>query len=323
MHPPQWLCFFQRRFPSANMVLVRTERPLLFDTGFGNDLPETERLLCEAGVAPERLHLIVNSHFHSDHTGGNHGLQQRYGLSIAAHRWEADMVNARDPEACTADWLVQPVESYRVNRPLAEGDLIDAGGVLLQVLHTPGHTLGHISLYAPEERVLIMGDAVHADDVSWVNPFREGAGALHRHLETLDRLAKLPIAWACSGHGPAITNPSAAIDAGRRRYEKWLADPQKLAWHAIKRIFAYALMLDGGLAAGDVTHYLLRCPWLRDFSCHFFQMEPQDFVEPLLAEMLRSGAAAWRDGRLVALTPHTAPPPGWLRTPGRPALWTD
>lgn len=115
----------------------------------------------------------------------------------------------------------------------------------------------------------------------------------------------------------------AAIDAGRRRYEKWLAEPQKVAWHAIKRIFAYALMLDGGLAAADVVPYLLRCPWLQDLSRHCFALEPQDFVEPVLAEMLRSGAAAWRDGRLLALTPHTPPQPGWLRTPGRPAFWCD
>lgn len=166
-----------------------------------------------------------------------------------------------------------------------------------------------------------MGDAIHADDVPWVNPFGEGAGAIHRHLATLDRLAKLPAVWACSGHGPAIADPMAAIDAGRRRYEKWLVEPQKQAWHAIKRIFAYALMLDGGLAAADVAPYLLRCPWFHDFSRQFFELDPRDFIQPVLAEMLRSGAAAWRDGRLLALTPHTPPPPGWLQTSGRPALW--
>jgi glyoxylase-like metal-dependent hydrolase (beta-lactamase superfamily II) len=44
---------------------------------------------------------------------------------------------------------------------------------VLQVIHTPGHTLGHISLYAPDEQILILGDAVHGDDVAWINPFRE------------------------------------------------------------------------------------------------------------------------------------------------------
>ena len=321
MTPPPWLTFFPRRFPSANMVLVRGERPVLIDTGFGSDLPATEALLREAGLPAQRLYLIVNTHYHSDHVGGNHGLQERHGLPIAAHRWEAALVNRRDPAACSCDWLGQPVESYRIDRLLEDGDVINAGGPLLQVLHTPGHSLGHISLYAPDDRVLILGDTVHGDDVAWINPFCEGAGAVHRALHTLDRLAALPVAWACSGHGPALDDFPTAIDSGRRRLERFLAEPEKMAWHGLKRTFAYALMLADGIAEAEVRPYLGRCPWLHDYSHHIFRVDPADFIEMVLAEMLRSGAAAWKDGRLQALAPYTPPAPGWLRTPGRPALW--
>ncbi len=321
MDRPRWLQPFTRAFPSANMTLIQGERPVLVDTGFGGDLAETERLLREAGVPPERLSLIVNTHYHCDHAGGNSGLQARYSLPVAAHAREADLVNRRDPDACAAEWLDQPVEPYRVDRPLADGDALDAGGLVLQVLHTPGHTRGHIALWAPEERVLICGDAVHGDDVAWLNLFREGDDALERALATLDRLARLPVRWACSGHGPPMVNPPAAFDAARRRYESWRADPRKVAWHACKRIFAYALMLLDGLPEADVPPYLLGCPWFRDYSHRPFELDPPDFVAPLLAEMLRSRAAGWRDGRLVALAPYTPPPPGWLRGPVRPADW--
>jgi glyoxylase-like metal-dependent hydrolase (beta-lactamase superfamily II) len=101
------------------------------------------------------------------------------------------MVNRRDPEACSARWLDQPVEPYQVDVTLSEGDELDAGGVRLEVLHTPGHTLGHVSLWEPEERVLILGDAAHADDVAWINPYREGAGAIGRAIESVERLARL------------------------------------------------------------------------------------------------------------------------------------
>jgi hydroxyacylglutathione hydrolase len=212
-HAPEWLAFFERRYPSANMALIRGERPVLVDTGYGSDLTDTEDLLREAGVPPESLSLIVNTHYHSDHVGGNGGLQRGYGTPVAAHRWEAALVNDRDREACGAEWLGQPVEPYEANLPLSDGDEVDAGGVALEVLHTPGHTLGHVSLYAPEERVFIFGDAVHGDDVAWINPYREGAGAVVRALESLDRLASLPVRWACSGHGPAIEDPLATIDA--------------------------------------------------------------------------------------------------------------
>src|SRR3954466_9619358 len=72
--PPPWLTFFQRPFPSANMALLHGPRPVLFDTGFGSDADETESLLRQAGTPPDHLALIVNSHYHCDHVGGNHAL---------------------------------------------------------------------------------------------------------------------------------------------------------------------------------------------------------------------------------------------------------
>ncbi len=315
------MVFFRRSFPSANMVLIRGEEPVLVDTGFGSDVAETASLLERAGVAPHRLGLIVNTHHHSDHVGGNHALQKRYGVPVAAHRWEAALVNHRDAEACSAVWLDQPVEPYRVDRLLFEGDEICAGELTFRVLHTPGHTLGHISLYEAKAQALICGDAVHGDDVAWLNLFREGAGALERAMASVARLSSLPLRWACSGHGAAIHDPQAAFAAALRRYESWLNQPERVAWHGLKRIFAYALMLKNGLAEEDLEPYLLSCPWFHDYSRHAFGLLPADFVAPLLAEMLRSGAAAWQEGRLVALAPHRPPPPGWPFGPVKPKDW--
>ncbi|MEM7351473.1 MAG: MBL fold metallo-hydrolase, partial [Acidobacteriota bacterium] len=73
MKHPTWLQFFERPYPSANMVLVRGSRPCLIDTGYGSDYRETVRLLRDAGVEPERLKWVVNTHYHCDHVGGNHG----------------------------------------------------------------------------------------------------------------------------------------------------------------------------------------------------------------------------------------------------------
>ena len=321
MPPPTWLHLFQRVFPSANHVLVRGPRPILVDTGFGSDFPATETLVRAAGVEPERLALVVNTHYHSDHVGGNYGFQTGHGVPVAAHRWEAGVVNRRDPEACAAAWLDQPIEPYRVDRLLSDSDELNTGQVVLQVVHTPGHTLGHISLYAPQDGVLIVGDVFHGDDVAWLNPFREGVGAIERALETLDKLARLRLTWACSGHGPPMEDPLAALDAARRRYEGWLTAPDKVAWHGAKRIFAYHLMLCDGLPEAEVVPYLLGRAWFHDYAVHVFGLPPQDFVTPFLAEMQRSRAADWRAGRLVALTPYHAPPPGWARGATRVAEW--
>lgn len=52
----------------------------------------------------------------------------------------------------------------------------------------------------------------------------------------------LRIGQAYSGHGPLIENPLATIDAARKGYEKWLTVPEKVSWHAIKRIFSFTLI---------------------------------------------------------------------------------
>jgi len=321
MSTPDWLHFFERPYPSANMVLIRSSRPVLIDSGFGSDITLTEALLREAGVPPQALTLIANTHYHGDHVGGNHMLQQRYHLPVAAHRWDIAMINQCDREVCSAEWLNQPIESYHVDIALSDGDEIDAGDVKLQVMHTLGHTLGHLAYYEPLEQVLICGDIFHRDDVAWLNIFREGAGVIQRMQDTLDHLARLPIHSAYSGHGPMMDKPMDSLDVARRRYEKWFADPEKLAWHACKRIFTYALMLSNGMTSEEITTCLIESPWFHDYTRYTFKCEPSDFISPLITETLRARAAVWQDGKLIPLTSYTHPINGWSEGPTRPMDW--
>lgn len=313
--------FLQREFPSANMVLIGGDEPILVDTGFGSDIAAAEEAIKELGIQPDQLRLIVNTHYHSDHVGGNHHFQQRYGVPIAAHRWDAEMINRRDREACCAEWLDQPVEPYIVNQALSDGDEIAAGEIRLRVIDTPGHTLGHLSLYSPEHQILIGGDLFHRDDVGWINIYREGVASLHRSLESLEQVARLPLQRVYPGHGPAIDDPQAAIEAAKRRYTKWLSEPDKMNWHAVKRIFAFTLMIRNGLAEHELEPYLLTCGWFRDFSIHAFRQEPHDFAKTLLDEMLRSGAAVWQGNMLTATTPFLSPAADWSGRERSPANW--
>ena len=315
------IIFFERKFPSANMILIKDQRPTLIDTGFGSDVKDTVRLMKEAGVSPEELQLIINTHSHSDHVGGNFHLQQNYGVTIAAHKWEADLINSCDSEACSAEWLDQPVEPYRVDTKLSDNDKINTGSKTLKVLHTPGHTLGHISLYEPEEEILICGDLFHENDVGWLNVFREGVTSIQRSLESLDRLSKLQIRHAYSGHGPQIENPLAAIDASSKRLEKWLSTPEKVSWHACKRIFSFSLIIKNGLAKDEIDNYLLKCGWFQDFARYSFQLQPEEFLPILLDEMIRSGAACWHNNRLIASAPYQAPPKEWMNQNIKPKDW--
>ncbi|MEH7781434.1 MBL fold metallo-hydrolase [Bacillus safensis] len=313
--------FIESKFPSANMILIKDQLPVLIDSGFGSDVKETKQILKKYNVSPEELHLVVNTHYHSDHVGGNYYFQNHYGVKIAAHKWDANLINVRDLEACSAEWLDQPVEPYKIDLNLSDNDEIHTGSRTLQVLHTPGHTLGHISLYDPDEEILICGDLFHRDDVGWLNIFREGVSSIQRSLESLDRVSKLRIRQAYSGHGPKIDNPLSSIDTARKRLEKWLRQPDKVSWHACKRIFSFTLIIKNGLPKDEMDYYLLNCGWFQDFSRYAFQIQPEEFVHILLDEMIRSGAANWHNNYLIATAPYSAPQKEWMDRNIKPKDW--
>lgn len=314
--------FFRRLYPSANVVLLHGSRPVLVDTGFGADVPALLRWLDAQSVAPSALSMVVNTHFHCDHTGGNHVLQALHGVFIAAQAEEAGLVNRRDPDACRAEWLRQPIEPYQVNRRLHDGDLVSAGRSAWRVVSTPGHTAGHVSLHSTEHGVLVLGDALHAADVGWLNPYCEGRDSLDRAAESIERLATLPARIGYSGHGPAITDLPAAFDRARRRLRSWREQPERIAWHACKRIFSHNLMLTDGLGEAAIPGVLLDAPWFRSHAAAF-GVAPDAFVPLLVSEMLRSKAALWQNGHLVATAAHQVPRAGWPQAPTTPAAWPD
>jgi glyoxylase-like metal-dependent hydrolase (beta-lactamase superfamily II) len=297
---PDWLDFRQRLFPSCNFTWINGPRPILIDTGFGSDLEETVEML------PGTPALVFNTHWHSDHVGGNAGLTELFQASIAASRAEGERINAGDPDSFGADWLDQPVARYQVDRLLEAGERLGTGAVTLRVIPAPGHSLGQIALFEERDRVLIAGDAILASDVPWVNPFLDGPDALERAMATIERIGSLDARVAVAGHGEVIEDVAGSVKRSLERMRVWRDDPAKMALHGSRRIFGYALMIRGGIARSDVLPYLGARRWVRDFST-LAGVSPEEFAQRLVADLTRSGAARWEGDRLISGVPHTAP----------------
>lgn len=204
---------------------------------------------------------------------------------------------------------------------LTDNDEINTGSRTLKVLYTPWHTLGHISLYEPKDEILICGDLFYKNDIGWLNIFREGVTSIQRSIESLDRLSMLRIQRAYSGHGPQMENPIASIDAAKARFEKWLRMPEKVSWHACKRIFSFTLIIKNGLAKEEIDKYLLQCGWFQDFARYSFQLQSEEFIQILLDEMIRSGAASWHNNHLIAAASYQAPQKKWMNKNIKPKDW--
>ena len=153
-----------------------------------------------------RLLLIVSTHGHWDHAGENAAIQawsreqagDAVGAEIAAHR--ADWHRLTDPQPLFAPFPIPPcVPAVE----LAEGGVIRIGDVRLEVLHTPGHTEGSVSLASAEDGILFSGDTLFAGGWGRVDLPGGDAAAM---VDSLARLARLePGLRVVPGHGRETT----------------------------------------------------------------------------------------------------------------------
>jgi|SRR5918992_185499 glyoxylase-like metal-dependent hydrolase (beta-lactamase superfamily II) len=297
---PARVTWQRRPFPDANLLLVHGRQPALIDSGF---VGHAEQTAAWVRAHTEDLALVVNTHWHSDHVGGN-ALLQAAGAGIAASAPDAHAVAGRDPGCCLAEYLDQPVAPYTVDKPLSDGQVVRLGDADWQVVRTPGHTPGHLSLWQPEERLLVVGDALSDYDVGWVNVALDGPDAAANALASLHRLVELRPHVLLPSHGPIPTDPGAAFAHALRRAERLVDDPAGAVWYGARRIFAFALMIRDGIPVREVEPYLHARAWLTD-AARLLHRTPEALAAELVDTMLRSGAVIVRDSRLHAAAEHT------------------
>jgi hydroxyacylglutathione hydrolase len=171
---------------------------VIVDTGTGDNIQYIKDSIKEAGMSIEDLSLIVNTHNHYDHIGGN----RCFNLEVAMHSEDALAIEEEDDEKTVARMFGRGIEGFKVDRKLEEGDKIHN----FEVIHTPGHTKGGICLY--DGKTLISGDTVFADggfgrmDIG---------GDVKDMKESLKRLSQLNVKFLLPGHGPWVSDGSKHI----------------------------------------------------------------------------------------------------------------
>jgi hydroxyacylglutathione hydrolase len=168
---------------------------IIVDTGTGKNMDYIFKSIKEAGKSVDDLSLIVNTHNHYDHIGGNHKLD----LEVAMHTNDATALERGDQDAILATMFGKSMEKMKVNRKLEDGDKIHDFEVIL----TPGHTSGSICLYDGE--TLISGDTVFSGGGFGRVDLGGDMGEMRKSLA---RLSKLDIENLLPGHGPAVNDGS-------------------------------------------------------------------------------------------------------------------
>ncbi len=176
--------------PGTNTYLVGAREPILIDTGAGvaGYVENLETYLERRGwTRPSR---VVLTHRHRDHMGGVAQLRERFpGLRVSKMRH-------RDAA------LPEPIDDLR------EGQPVEADGVTLLPIHTPGHASDHLCYYLVEERALFTGDVILGGSTTVIPP---DDGDLQDYMASLRRLQQLDARRIYPAHGPVIEDAPAKI----------------------------------------------------------------------------------------------------------------
>lgn len=105
-----------------------------------------------------RIKYIVLTHCHGDHVGGVNELRNKKGGTILINRWCKQNINNQD--IMLTEYIGMPPVILNDVRIVDDNDLLHVGETEIEVLATPGHTSGGISLYCREHSMLFSGDTI-------------------------------------------------------------------------------------------------------------------------------------------------------------------
>jgi glyoxylase-like metal-dependent hydrolase (beta-lactamase superfamily II) len=186
--------------PDCNIYLLLDEKNVLIDAGTGENMELVKEELSRLGVSVKDIDLVINTHGHYDHAGGDSYFSAE-GCPIACHELEAEAIESGDPYLTVSYLFGKKTKGTKVSRKLKEGDLIELGESTLRVLHTPGHTVGSICLLEEKESLLFSGDLIFVDGIGRTDL---PTGNLSQLLNSLKKIAKLNPRKIFPGHGPAF-----------------------------------------------------------------------------------------------------------------------
>ena len=180
----------------------------LIDSGAGVDTDAVLRRIEGSGVEADRVRRLFVTHAHADHAGGAAGLRERLGAAIGCAPEVAAILRAGDAESASVPvgqrhGSYAPDYEYRatpVDEELADGQRVRVGDVVVEVVATPGHAVGHLCFLVDdgERRDLFTGDTLLFGGRIILQDTWDCD--LRAHLDSLRRLGRLRFEGLFPGH---------------------------------------------------------------------------------------------------------------------------
>ena len=200
---------------NCNTYLIDGPARILIDPGHLRHFEHVQSGLVALGIANEDIDLVICTHAHPDHLEAVQ-LFSPLPTLFAVHETEWQMVQAMEKrlKALQRKGLGSLIPDFF----LKEGDL-NVKGIDLNIIHSPGHSPGSISIYWPEQKALFTGDLIFKDGVGRTD-LPQGNG---QHLkESIKRVSCLEIDVLLPGHGDTVSGEE-NVRANFQQVERWFA----------------------------------------------------------------------------------------------------
>ena len=195
-----------------SFLILGEKRAALFDSGLG--IGDIKRVVASLTSLPI---VVLNSHTHNDHVGDNWEFSEIYGMDTGFTRANA-MGSSADAQAeltpisicgqlpAGFDAKSYSTRPFHVNRWLHDGDTLDLGGRMLQVISTPGHTPDAICLLDLKNGLLFTGDTFYAGPIWLYRPETD----LDAYVHSVERIAAMApqLRLLLPSHNVPVDDPS-------------------------------------------------------------------------------------------------------------------
>lgn len=150
-----------QKFIIHPILLWNDEMAVLIDTGFPGQFEDIQVEMKRVGVSVDKLKVVILTHQDIDHIGSLPDLLESGVSDIKVYAHELDKRYIEGDLPLLKDVHVENPPKGKVSDTVIDGqELPYCGGI--QILHTPGHTPGHISLYLKQSKTLIAGDSMYS-----------------------------------------------------------------------------------------------------------------------------------------------------------------
>jgi glyoxylase-like metal-dependent hydrolase (beta-lactamase superfamily II) len=221
--PPQDSSVIQLRLGRANAFIVRSQRPIVVDSGYPGSAPAIIDKLKENGIDPKSVSLILITHGHADHFGSAADLKKQTGAPVAVHKLDAEtLIKGEDPPleptgALGHFFLSLMSKKGPAKAPPVKPDIIIENdmdlskfGVEGRVMHTPGHTAGSLAVLLSGGKIIV-GDTIMRGIIrSWQPNYPLFADNMFQLKESIKLILRQKPSKIFSGHGGPF-NPKTVL----------------------------------------------------------------------------------------------------------------